>query len=76
MTCKLVLAVKAIIAAELAARHVAWKVGSLGAVFGTIVSFQVTEFLGGMATVFFGTFISPAMLVVGTFVVQVLRDFK
>lgn len=68
VTCKLVLAVKAVLAAEFAAKHVAWKIGSLGAMFGSIVSLQITPFLGEMPTIPLGALVSALMFEMGSLV--------
>ncbi len=68
VTCKLVPAVKAVLAAEFAAKHVAWKLGSLGAMFGSIVSLQITKLLGEMVTVRLGALVSPLMFEMGSLV--------
>lgn len=67
VTCKLVLAVEAVVAAEFAAKHVAWVTWSFGAMFGSIVSLQITEFLGEMATIPLGALKSSMVFVMGFF---------
>lgn len=68
VTCELILAVKPVFAAIVAAEHVAWEFRNLGAVFSLIVSDQTTEFLGGTATTILGAFISSLMFEMGSLV--------
>jgi len=68
MTCELVLAVKAVLAAILAAEHVAGKFWGLGAMFGSIVSLQITELLGEMVTIRLCALVFPLMFEMGSLV--------
>jgi len=63
VTCELILAVKAVQAAKLAAEHVAWVIWSFGAMFGSVVSLQITKLLGEMVTIPLSALISSVVFV-------------
>lgn len=69
MTCELILAVKTVFAAKITAEHVAWISRSLGAMFGSIVSFQITDCLSEMTTTLLGALIFSLMSEMGCLVV-------
>ena len=54
VTFKFILAMEAVLSAILATDNVAWKRRGFGAVFGTIVTLQVTPLLEGSGTFFLG----------------------
>ena len=63
VTCKFVLAMEAVLSAILATDHVAWKRRGFGAVFGTIVTLQVTPLLEGSGTFFLGASVFTLMFI-------------
>ena len=69
VTCKLVFAMEAVLPAILTANNVAWKCRGLGAMFGAIVTLQVTPMLEGSGTIFLGAFVFILVDVMGFLVV-------
>lgn len=65
VTCKLVLTVEAVFAAELAAKYVAWESRGFGAMSGSVVPLQITKLLAGMAAIPLGALISLLVFKMG-----------
>lgn len=75
VTCEFVLPVETVLAAKFAPEHAAWEFGSLGAMLGSIVSFQVTELLGEMAAIYLGALVISLIFEMGTLMAAVYLVF-